>query len=72
MYFMQYGLKAKERKRAGFEAPELGTFVHFVLENVSAEARELGGFKNLTKGRFAALQTSTRRFISADFSAGMS
>ena len=33
-YFMQYGLKAKSRKSAGFDAPEAGTFVHYVLEHV--------------------------------------
>lgn len=33
-YFMRYGLKAQPRKRAGFDAPEYGTFVHYVLERV--------------------------------------
>ncbi|BFK86591.1 helicase-exonuclease AddAB subunit AddB [Pseudoflavonifractor gallinarum] len=33
-YFMQYGLKAKARRPAGFQAPEYGTFVHYVLEHV--------------------------------------
>ena len=36
-YFMQYGLKAKARKGAGFQAPEYGTFVHYVLEHVLQE-----------------------------------
>ena len=69
MYFMQYGLKAKERKRAGFEAPELGTFVHFVLENVTAEAKELGGFKNLTEDEVRRLADKhTKIYISKFFS----
>ena len=33
-YFMQYGLNAKARRTAGFQAPEYGTFVHYVLEHV--------------------------------------
>ena len=33
-YFMQYGLEAKPRKQAGFDAPEYGSFVHYVLEHV--------------------------------------
>ena len=33
-YFMQYGLKARPRKAAGFQAPEYGTFVHYVLEHI--------------------------------------
>lgn len=36
-YFMQYGLKARPRKAAGFAAPEYGTFVHYVLEKVLQE-----------------------------------
>ncbi len=36
-YFMQYGLKAKPRSSAGFQAPEYGTFVHYVLEHVLRE-----------------------------------
>lgn len=33
-YFMQYGLGAKARKKAGFAAPEYGTFVHYILEHL--------------------------------------
>ena len=39
-YFMQYGLKAKPRKAAGFQAPEYGTFVHYVLEHILQERRD--------------------------------
>ncbi|MEA4955762.1 MAG: PD-(D/E)XK nuclease family protein [Pseudoflavonifractor sp.] len=38
-YFMQYGLKARPRKPAGFQAPEYGTFVHYVLEHTLKERR---------------------------------
>lgn len=44
-YFMQYGLKARQRRKAGFEAPEMGTLVHYVLENIAREVEKLGGFK---------------------------
>ena len=43
-YFMEYGLRAKERKKAGFEAPEVGTFLHDLLENVNRDVRERGGY----------------------------
>lgn len=33
-YFMQYGLRAEPRRPAGFQAPEYGTFIHYVLEHV--------------------------------------
>lgn len=32
-YFMEYGLKARPREQAQFGAPEVGTFVHDVLEH---------------------------------------
>ena len=44
-YFMQYGLKAEPRRAAGFQAPEYGTFLHYVLEHVLRQCKELGGVK---------------------------
>lgn len=32
-YFMQYGLRAKPVRRAQFGPPEIGTLVHYVIEN---------------------------------------
>ena len=43
-YFMQYGLKAKTREPAGFTPPEMGTFMHYILENVAHDVMESGGF----------------------------
>ena len=43
-YFMQYGLRAKERTGAGFDAAQVGTFMHYVLEHVTRIAMERGGF----------------------------
>lgn len=48
-YFLQYGLKAKARKSAGLDAPEAGTFVHFVLEHVLTSAKDRGGIAALTE-----------------------
>ena len=42
-YFMRYGLKARARKAASFDAPEYGTFIHYVLEHVLIEIRNDGG-----------------------------
>ncbi|MCR5575473.1 MAG: PD-(D/E)XK nuclease family protein [Oscillospiraceae bacterium] len=44
-YFCQYGLKARPYEPAGFEPPEMGTFFHYILENVAREVRGLGGFR---------------------------
>lgn len=46
-YFMQYGLRAKERAPAGFDAAQVGTFLHYVLEHVVRKVMKLGGFGEL-------------------------
>ncbi|MBD5161750.1 MAG: ATP-dependent nuclease subunit B [Oscillibacter sp.] len=43
-YFMQYGLRAKERTPAGFDASRIGSFLHFVLERVTRAVMDRGGF----------------------------
>lgn len=43
-YFMQYGLAAKERRTAGLDAPEIGTFVHYLLENVFRDISRTNDF----------------------------
>jgi len=43
-YFLRYGLKAKPRQAAEFSPPELGTFLHYLLENVAREVSQRGGF----------------------------
>ncbi|MEG2000749.1 MAG: PD-(D/E)XK nuclease family protein, partial [Evtepia sp.] len=47
-YYMQYGLHAKPRKKAGIYAPEYGTFVHAVLEFVLREMTAQGGVHQLS------------------------
>ena len=41
-YFMRYGLRAEPRRAAGFDAPEYGTFVHYVLEHVLRDGEMRG------------------------------
>lgn len=59
LYFLQYGLNARERKFAGFNAPESGTFIHDVLEKVCREVRALGGFHTVTE---ETLRSLTRKY----------
>jgi len=59
-YFMQYGLRAKPRAAASFDAPQVGTFLHFLLENVTREALERGGFGQVSNEELHAL---TRKYI---------
>ena len=46
-YFMQYGLKAKTRQPAGFTPPEMGVFMHYILEKTAHEVMTHGGFKKV-------------------------
>ena len=43
-YFCQYGLKARPYEPAGFRPPEMGVFLHYVLENTAREVQQRGGF----------------------------
>ena len=58
-FFLRYGLKAKPRQAASFSPPELGTFLHYLLENVAREADSRGGFAVLTDEEVGEL---TERF----------
>ena len=50
-FFMQYGLKAKPRKAARFDALETGTFIHYVLEHALDALGKLEG--GAAAGRWA-------------------
>ncbi len=58
-YFCQYGLKAKKYEPAGFQPPEIGTFMHYVLEHVARAASERGGFAALSDEELSALTEET-------------
>lgn len=47
-YFCQYGLRAKPYEPAGFTPPEVGTFMHFVLEKTTRAVKERGGWQKVT------------------------
>ena len=61
-YFCQYGLRAKKYEPAGFQPPEIGTFMHYVLEHVARAAGERGGFAALTDEELYAL---TEEYVAA-------
>lgn len=54
-YFLNYGIKAKERKRADFDAPIYGTFVHYVMEHVARQVKQEGGFRAVSAQRVSEL-----------------
>ena len=47
-YFLNYGLRARERKEATVDPAEFGTYVHAVLENTARCVREMGGFHQVS------------------------
>ena len=62
-FFMQYGLKVKDRRKAGLDAPEIGTFLHYLLENTARAAGRRGGFARLSAAeRHALIETYIERY----------
>ena len=59
-YFCQYGLRARRYEPNGFHPPEIGTFMHYVLENTAREAKARGGFSALSDEQLHQL---TDRFV---------
>lgn len=47
-YYCNYGLKAEEDRPAAFRAPEIGTFIHAVLEQTAREVAARGGFREVS------------------------
>jgi ATP-dependent helicase/nuclease subunit B len=54
-YFLKNGLRLSKRAAAEFDAPEAGTFMHFVLEGVTREITDTVGFERVTDDAVAAL-----------------
>ena len=59
-YFVEYGLKAKARRAAAFDAPQIGTFLHYLLEHVTKDVLDRGGFAAVGEEDLHAL---VRRYI---------
>ncbi len=71
-YFLRYGLRAKPRRQASFDAPLFGTLVHEVLENTAARAMDEGGFAAVRPERLRQIaeqemtETTARQLGSLD------
>ncbi len=48
LYFLKYGLRAKERKEAEVDPAEFGTYVHAVLEHTGRTVMQKGGFHSVS------------------------
>ncbi len=60
-YFLQYGLNAKPRKAAALDAPETGTFMHFILERSVREIERAGGFAEISEREVADIVRASVR-----------
>ncbi len=54
-FFMRYGLRARPRDAAAFDAPQIGTFLHYLLEHVCADVKSMGGFAGVDDDTLHAL-----------------
>ena len=54
-YFCQYGLRAKPYRPAEFKPPEIGTFMHYILENTARDVKDMGGFKAVSDQELQSL-----------------
>lgn len=68
-YFLQYGLRAKQRKEIIVDPANFGSFVHEVMEKTAQRVMEMGGFHavSLEETRFIAGKIGDK-YIDAHFS----
>ena len=71
-YFMQYGLRAKPRLKAGLDAPEIGTFLHYVLEKTLDTVMQRGGPDDLSAEEIRSIAGTVADNYSVDVLGGMS
>ncbi len=59
-FYCRYGLRAEPTEPAEFHAPEIGTFIHYVLEHTVQDVRVQGGFAAVSDGE---LRQVTEKWI---------
>ena len=68
-YFLQYGIRARERKPITVDPAEYGTYVHDVLEQTAREVMEKGGFANCVEDEVLEIaMRHSNNYISTHFS----
>ena len=66
-YFCQYGLRAKPYEPAGFTPPEIGSFMHYVLEKTARAVSARGGFKAVEDGELQDIcQGFVQQYVSEE------
>ena len=68
-YFLQYGMRAKERKPISVDPAEFGTYVHAVLEETGRDVMNMGGFRNVTLSQVQEIASEhSRQYAKKRFS----
>ena len=68
-YFLKYGLKAEERKKAEVNPAEFGTYIHSVLEHTARKVMEEGGFHSTDLKRTMEIADEySRNYVKQQFS----
>ncbi|NLG52753.1 MAG: hypothetical protein GX541_02095 [Clostridiales bacterium] len=63
-YFLKYGINAKPRSRKALDAPEIGTFIHFVLEETMRGIIASGGVEKVSRKQASEIsEASVLRFV---------
>ncbi len=63
-YFLRYGLNAAPRRRADFDAPESGTFLHYVLEHVLRDIQKDGAWYGVAEAEVrSSAQRWTQKYV---------
>lgn len=65
-YFLDYGLKAQERKEARVDPSTFGTFVHDVLEHTCKQVMDEGGFHVVTRERTEQIAHERMQWYSSE------
>ncbi len=69
-YFLQYGIRARERKPISVDPAEYGTYVHDVLEKTARDVMEKGGFASCTEEEVLEIAMKhSNAYIALHFSA---
>jgi len=67
-YFLQYGMRAKERREATVDPAEFGTYVHWVLEHTAREVMHKGGFHQVSLEQTLEIAISySDRYVQENF-----
>ena len=68
-YFLEYGLRIRQRKEITVDPTQFGTYVHAVLEHTGKTVMQQGGFRNVSLEQTLAIaEAFSARYVQENFS----